>query len=373
MSATNKTTENFAWIDCLRGLASLAVVLFHVRVDCWVGWNEIYQHPEKFSLFDRLAALLSIPMPLFGSAVMLFFLVSGFCIHYPHAAGGRSLQLKSYSIRRFLRIYPAYIAALLLGASVEEIIQIMNQYPVQLSGQFFPSVLMIQNYMGGQITANQSLWSLPVEIELYIFYLVFYKLFTSWGEKPTFILVACISTVAALLQVSRYAFLEGNFAVYWIIWCTGAWLAEQTKKGNLPVWRSWFWWIVMAIFVLAIVASLRKFPLPLQNFAWTSFYFGLLYWGFKKNDPLQNLHALVKRFLQLLGNISYSLYLIHYPFFALCSAIWIHSYGGKPANFFVPLLFSVFSLLPAYVLYRLIEKPSHQLARALAATVSGRA
>lgn len=362
----NKTTENFAWIDCLRGLSSVAVVLFHVRVDCWVGWSEIQQHPERFSLFDRSIALLSIPTPLFGSAVMLFFLVSGFCIHYPYAAKGRQLSTKSYVIRRFLRIYPAYVAALAFGICIELSLSIFNHSPLQLSNQFFPSLLMIQNYLGGQIVANPSLWSLPVEIELYIAYLVIYGLFLRWGVKPTFILVGSISIAAAIMQTLGNSLLEGNFATYWIIWCSGAWLAEQSKQGKLPIWRSWFWWIIAASFCLASIFSLRKFPLPLQNFSWASFYFGILFWGLNKSDPLKNLSNSIKKSLQFLGNISYSLYLIHYPFFILCGALWLHVYGVKPASFLVPLFLSIISLLPAYALYRLIEKPSHQLARNLA-------
>jgi peptidoglycan/LPS O-acetylase OafA/YrhL len=89
-----KSTNHFAWIDFLRGLAAVGIVLYHVRVDLWVGWVEISTHPESFSIFDRVAALLSIPLPFLRSAVMLFFLVSGFCVHYPYAASGRLLELK---------------------------------------------------------------------------------------------------------------------------------------------------------------------------------------------------------------------------------------------------------------------------------------
>ena len=74
----NENKKHFQWIDFLRGIAALGIVLFHVRVDLWVGWEAIHHTPGHFSKFDHLAALLALPTPFFGSAVMLFFLSAGF-------------------------------------------------------------------------------------------------------------------------------------------------------------------------------------------------------------------------------------------------------------------------------------------------------
>jgi peptidoglycan/LPS O-acetylase OafA/YrhL len=73
----------FQWIAFLCGVPCIGIVLYHVRVDLWVGWNTINQSPEIFSMFDRLVAQLSIPIPFLRFFVMLFFLISRFCIHYP--------------------------------------------------------------------------------------------------------------------------------------------------------------------------------------------------------------------------------------------------------------------------------------------------
>ncbi|NDH01452.1 MAG: hypothetical protein EBY43_10360 [Opitutae bacterium] len=63
-------------------------------------------------------AWLSIPTPFMGYAVVLFFLISGFCIHYPNTSGSIRPNWKTYLIRRLWRIYPAYFAALLLTAGI---------------------------------------------------------------------------------------------------------------------------------------------------------------------------------------------------------------------------------------------------------------
>ncbi len=63
-------------LDVLRGLAAFAIVLFHMRVPLFVGWHVLTGNLE-YSRVDRALAWLSPPMALFGTAVMLFFVVSG--------------------------------------------------------------------------------------------------------------------------------------------------------------------------------------------------------------------------------------------------------------------------------------------------------
>jgi acetyltransferase len=51
-----------------------------------------------------------------SSGVAVFFVLSGYLIYWPFAGGGR-VHLASYAARRFLRIYPAYLLAL-VGVAV---------------------------------------------------------------------------------------------------------------------------------------------------------------------------------------------------------------------------------------------------------------
>ena len=105
-----KNSERIPVIDFLRGLSCLGVLLYHVRVDLWIGWWRITSYPEEYSSFAKAMAWLSIPTPFMGYAVVLFFLISGFCIHYQNTSGDARPDWKTYLIRRFWRIYPAYFS-----------------------------------------------------------------------------------------------------------------------------------------------------------------------------------------------------------------------------------------------------------------------
>ena len=110
-----KNSDRIPVIDFLRGLSCLGILLYHVRVDLWIGWWRITSYPYEYSSFAKAMAWFSIPTPFLGYAIILFFLISGFCIHYPNTYKHANPCWKTYLIRRFLRIYPAYFVALVFS------------------------------------------------------------------------------------------------------------------------------------------------------------------------------------------------------------------------------------------------------------------
>jgi peptidoglycan/LPS O-acetylase OafA/YrhL len=305
---------------------------------------------------------------------MLFFLVSGFCIHYPYAALGRSLNLKSYSIRRFLRIYPPYLAVVVLGVLIEWFRYHYFGLGRSSISKVITTIFMLQNFEGSsdeQMFANPSLWSLPIEVQLYIVYPLFYLLLLRIGIKWSMFSVGVVSIGALVLllvaNTDLYShsrtYQVGNFSIYWIIWCAGALLAEWAKREQLPKWRSWLWLVMAFVLIIAMMIYFLKLFIGIQNLVWAGFYFMVMLWGLTQTNPLRFLNMRLKKLFLWLGLISYSLYLVHYPFFRFCGAIWVGMFGTKPGNFLIPLVFSVLSIPVAYAFYSYIEAPSHRLAR----------
>ena len=95
-------------------------------------------------------------------AVIVFFVISGFCIHLNYMRN-RVHGWGSYFIRRFFRIYPPYLAAFLIffffwGWWRQE----------DAPQQFITHVLGIHNLDKGTVFGvNPAFWSIGVEIQLY--------------------------------------------------------------------------------------------------------------------------------------------------------------------------------------------------------------
>lgn len=357
--------ESLVWVDALRGLAALQIVLYHVRVDLWVGFREVRGNPELYNWFERAVALVSLPFS-FSAGVMIFFVISGFCVHLPEASSSAPLNLKSYACRRFFRIYPPYIAAIALTALVEAWLYLRGWTPALNVRIWAEAAAMAHNYFGhGQWRANPSLWSLPVEMELYLVYPLFLLFSRRCGMAKSFFSVAAISILAAALG-ANWTLLAGNFLIYWPIWCAGAALAQAYRNGTLPRWN-WYCWIgVAGAALLAMAAARQNWNHTLQNYGWGTVGFALLWWSLQKPRSLEPANRAL-RFVAGVGVISYSLYLIHFPFFRVAGQLWMDVFGAKPGNFLVPIFFVAVSLLVARLFYRLIEQPSHRLARDMAA------
>ena len=67
------TNQRIEVVDLLRGLSCLGVLLYHVRVDLWIGWWRITSYPQEYSAFAKAMAWLSIPTPFWDMPFYYFF------------------------------------------------------------------------------------------------------------------------------------------------------------------------------------------------------------------------------------------------------------------------------------------------------------
>src|SRR5262245_56509460 len=96
-------------VDMLRALAALAVVISHVPL----GVDETTAHGKLLAAGLRMGRL----------GVPLFLVLSGFCIHLAAARGltrpeGPRADWVGFWKRRWWRLYPAYLAAILVSLAL---------------------------------------------------------------------------------------------------------------------------------------------------------------------------------------------------------------------------------------------------------------
>ena len=376
MSPETRKTERVESIDVLRGLSCLAVVLFHVRVELWVGWVRIRSYPQEYDSFDQWAAWLSAPCPFLGYAILLFFMISGFCIHYPNVEG-QSMPWNRYLARRILRIYPPYLCAVLFTAVVAWICHHGGGDKTWDMTRMFRAATLTQNYPpgSGQFLSNPALWTIPVEMEFYLFYPLVFWAWTRFGSIVVgFAALVLAGGGLALAQSDpAWSWLTFTSVLFWIFWLSGAWYANQYRRG--AVGKLGAGGMVSAIVLLGMAIwtyfKYRHSPSVLasgiQYFLWGGFYFIVFRAMTGRGAPYLRKGFLgsLSRGAAWLGKISFSLYLIHFPFFKLCGFLYRNYLGEKPSNFLVTLAFIPLVIAFAWLFHKTVEIPSHALSRSL--------
>ena len=347
--------SNLMGVDLLRGVAILMVLVYHAftseygRYYKWKGLVAKLRFPNPESV-------LLYPVSFGWSAVALFFVISGFCIHYSYLRNGSSIVWRDYAIRRFWRIYPAYLAALLFffgfGFFATRFPQWANLgLHLTFFHNLFPQTLMAY---------NPSFWSLATEVQFYLLYPLFLFLHGRVGIGRLLIGLLALSLlwrcgIYAMAGSPRSTLtnLTAMPMMSWVDWALGAWVAERYYHGKKPLPRKALW-ALLAVAGMVLASLTRPTLLFCFLFASVASVF-LLEWALHRSFGRQ----WYWRILLFFGTVSYSLYLWHQPLFPV-----IRNYCG---GHFHPALawFLAFAavVLAGWISYRLIEAPGMSLGR----------
>jgi peptidoglycan/LPS O-acetylase OafA/YrhL len=299
-------------IDVLRGVAILMVFLLH-----WYGYPVRVDHLRWNGLVLDLASgpsptfYLLYPLSFGWFGVPLFFVISGFCIHASTLNAGQ-LRVGAFLERRFWRIYPPYLAALFLAVVLTGISVSTEEGRAQL----WSHLLLIHNFNPAWFFAlNGVFWSIAVEVQLYLLYLLLWKLRARWGIagalKFTLLLSIASRIIAAVFLTDWDKDLPGTVWTFptmlWFDWTLGAFLAERYLEGRqaFPASRS-LRWIALGLLVLSTFFK----PTAIFAFSMASFFFALVCESYLRREKPANW---LERCLVPVGLCSYSFYLIHYP------------------------------------------------------------
>jgi peptidoglycan/LPS O-acetylase OafA/YrhL len=357
------TNQRIEVIDLLRGLSCLGVLLYHVRIDLWIGWWRITSYPQEYSSFAKAMAWLSIPTPFLGYAILLFFLISGFCIHFPNASLNSRPCWKNYLKGRFWRIYPTYLAAILFTSVISFYCHIKwgdNTWNIE---RIFRVITVSQNYppINGQFLSNPSLWTIPLEIEFYALYPLAFIFLVKFGAFKVTLFSFCTSGLAIYLTKQGAHWISFTAIFLWPSWLLGAWIASLHRENKLSDLKLFYVYIPLIFsLVLALTSRLQNWDSWIQYTCWTGFYFFLFVAVLRAESLFKVNEKLILRSLAWMGRISFSLYLVHFPLFKLFGYLHRENFGEKPANFLVSLVYIIPVIFIAWLFFKYIENPIHK-------------
>jgi peptidoglycan/LPS O-acetylase OafA/YrhL len=353
-----KTRTDLSALDLLRGLAALYVVCFHASVLTWENADHYTAVTGHDAAFHTL--LLSRALEFGKPAVLLFFLISGFCIHYRQAttlvsapSAGRMLDIRVFAVRRVRRLYPPFLFAVALTALLDAVGASLNpalyageseywrlnmwQYGDRSFSTLFGNLLMQSALMVPPFGSNGALWSLAYEFWFYALYPIFVLITVRFGTYHAFAIIAPVGLAIQLAVKVAPTLLPswlGGVLLCWIIWCAGALLAEAyAGRVRLPGLEIAAAAATLGLALLVARRSTLDGPVGFQAVAWGVCLTILLgYFLLAAPRWVRLVAERAARSLALLGVISYSLYLVHLPWLTLLAAWWLAHNERLPAG-----------------------------------------
>ena len=206
--------NNFKAIDGIRAIAVLWVIIFHI----WIFQHNTF--PDILGEVAQNPLLVWITKGDLG--VDLFFVISGFLIGsilFKEYKRTKTLNFKSFYLRRFLRLFPVYLFSMIIalyfldGDGAE-------RWTTAWSNLVYVNNYVFKSYMGWT-------WSLAIEEQFYIvipFLIVF--LFPKFRKKRVLFLILAIIPIILTYYYSVHIF---NFEI------------PYNREIFGDIWQEWFW------------------------------------------------------------------------------------------------------------------------------------
>jgi len=347
-------------IDAMRGFAALLVAYFHCRQVAWVGMESFHHTVGHALSFSSIVAYLTMPIAWGSAGVPIFFVISGYCIHRGGAL--RLAQNPNYTLdtvnfwaRRFARIYPVLLAALLLTFALDWVsfqLPPVNHKLREIGlHAFLVNLFSLQGVAGKTYGSNGALWTLSLEVQFYAIYPLLFALRRRLGMTPLLALVALVNIVSAyVLERHDLQF----FTSYWFAWTLGAWIADvrARKAADKNARRASNGLYAVAAVLVALGCVAFRFG---QYGAFQLWALGFAFYLYRALDR-RSVETPLARVLSRFGDFSFSLYLIHLPIFVLLSSLLYRS--ALQLSIWPSFGFMLVAVPVAYVFYRLVELPA---------------
>jgi peptidoglycan/LPS O-acetylase OafA/YrhL len=353
--------ERLAFIHALRGVAAMLVVWAHLGT----FWPSL--HGETSYLSRVINKVVVTPLRIYQEGghlgVILFFFISGYIITYTALREDRV----AFSVKRVFRLVPPLVVATAAVWGYITVTNTLGVAPIAVHDgdlvQWVRGLFLVDGWFGSR--SLDVTWTLVVEVTFYSLTLVLLNLTrrrpdaSTWAMSGLWVAVCVAVSAIPALRASMnatmpafVAFLLVGRSIY--LWKAGL-IRPMTGALNAA--------LAMVLFVSFMEdldpgwlwGSLSPTAPPVY-----SYFYALI--GF-----LAMMAAAPRRVVQpftLLGDVSYSLYLLHVPVGFL--VFEITSRWGFPPDVMIVLAISA-SIGAAWVSYVLVEKPAQRMARDLLA------
>jgi len=353
----------------IRGLAALAVLIFHVRYRFFFDYHDV-SSPDPF-------ATLFFVVTAFGhDAVVVFFVLSGYFISASVlrdcATGSWSWQ--RYAANRATRLYTVLVPGLVLTLIWDQIgLGLFSDNPVYTGAarawqhDFFPvrdrldagtfgaNLLFLQTVVSPPFGSNDALWSLSYEFWYYVLFPIGWLALTrpmSLRKRTAYLVI-----VAALLVA-----LGRSIAIYFPVWLLGTAVCLLPQLPALKRRSALAGTAAVCLFCGIVLFTHTGFfrthvsqSIVVIDYVTGLSFASVLYVLLHDRRPAEP--GRYVKVAKLLAGLSYTLYVTHLPFLVFLRAALVPDAPWLPDPFHVGVgvVIALVALGYAFVVFRLAE------------------
>ncbi|MBD1810749.1 acyltransferase [Microcoleus vaginatus DQ-U2] len=325
-----------------RGIAAVLVVMFHLNDMSAERLNQV----TFFNVFQAG-----------WSGVDYFFVLSGFIMVYVHrSAIGKKDQLKSFLVKRAVRIYPIYWIITLTVLCFFLVIPGFGNNKDLDWGQVILSLLLIPQKDKPILDVG---WTLIYE--LYFYFLFSIAIWLKPKHSRPILLTWLFVTILHFCKIVKFprAFfllniVFGNMNLEFVMGCLAGYIVIK-YNNKLGKYR----WILFGIanlgyVILGMLVASRNIEFErITTFGVLAALLIIAATSIDLKDSTKIPYVLI-----FLGDASYSIFLTHGPLISASTKIVQKANLGKYYDgFFAPALLALFAVVCGCIFYSLIEKP----------------
>jgi peptidoglycan/LPS O-acetylase OafA/YrhL len=356
---------NLRSLEALRGVLAVYVMVGHARWLLWDGHFRWIQEPHPW--WANALAYGSAAFRYGHEAVICFFVLSGFFIHFRWARGRtrgmERFDLADYARRRAHRLVPPYLLALaatlaldLAGRAYWPHLYLGETGDALLDSTFTrggftpesvgPALLLLPGALGRDFGSNGPLWSLGYEFLYYALYPLWLALRVRIGAWAY---VAGCAAALGIAAVSPWPFL-GSALLMYPLWLAGAAMAEHFLEPPLAKPRL----LPSAVILAAGFVGFHFIRPPYVVLPYLALGIGAV--SIAAAMPDRIVGSRVHWFWEQLGLRSYTIYITHFPFLALGCAIVFDTVGRRPSSAWLALGAIAAALAWCNLMWWLVER-----------------
>ena len=342
--------DRFYLLDIARGVAATAVAIFHYKLFYAYNLSSENLVTENQPFYDYIKLVYEHGW----IAVQFFFLLSGFIFFklYLNKIKNKNISFYNFLILRISRLYPLHFLTLMIVLVLYFFLKsydFINPIRADLK-HFFYNLLLIHEWgLSSYASFNEPSWSISVE---FLMYVIFFYL----ALKTNIIFFSFLIIFASSILFFKFKFL-GYGGYCFFVGGLSYILIENFKVNQKNK-------VLFLCFMILVSGNILFFfnenSILNKIISLTIFFPGIINLLYLTNSYMPK----IGKRLSFIGDISYSIYLIHFP--VILITLFILNLLNLKIDFNSTLIFSAYLIITfiiSFISYKFFEIPLKKVMR----------